>query len=110
MLPHPAEFTRGDPLYFPEHTGKIVGILHAAFSSDGFDGLVREAQKLLGMGDTDLQQIIVDGDAELFLEDACQVKFIDIKFFCKIVQIDQNRSSEHELILNFVLPSAPFLN
>ena len=88
ILPHSAEFTWRDALHLSEHPGKIIGVLHAAFSSDGFHGPVREPKELFGMGDADLQQIVVDGDAELFLENAGQVKFVDIKYLCKIVQID----------------------
>ena len=68
--PHPAEFSGRDAFDLFEDPGKIVGIFNAAFPADGLHGLIGEAQKLLGVGDPDLQQVTVDGDAELFLEDA----------------------------------------
>lgn len=63
--PHPPILPRSNPFCFLKNPGKIIGIVHAAFLADFFNGKVCEAEQLFGVGDADLDQVTVDGEAKL---------------------------------------------
>ena len=50
-----------------------IGVVRAARGGDVRDGIVREAQKLLGSRDTQAEQIFGNVDAKLGLESARQI-------------------------------------
>ena len=88
LLPPLSVFIGGKTFHLFKHSGKIVYSAHAAFVADIFYSFIRKAQKLLGMSDSFLQQIVVDGGAELFFKYSGQIKFVDIKVFRKFIQSD----------------------
>ena len=102
FLPLPAVFSGRNPFDLFKHTGKIVGILHAALDADFFNRKICKAQQLFGVSNAQGQKVSVDGDAELFPENPGQVKFVDIKSFRKVVEPDCFRIMEIQVILDLL--------
>ena len=62
---------------FLKHPRKIISIAHPAFLPNLFYGEVGEAEKLFGVCDADLDQIVIDRGAELVFEAAGQIKLVN---------------------------------
>ena len=71
-------------------------------STDLFGGFAGKAQFPLGMGDADIQKVIVDGNTKLFLEDSGEIIFVDEVSFGEIVERYFLR-----IILVKILPDMP---
>lgn len=59
---------RRHPFRLLEHPRKIISVAHSVFLPNLFYGEVGEAEELFGVGDADLDQVVVDGGAELVFE------------------------------------------
>ena len=62
--------------------------MHTAFLADLFNGKVGEAQKLFGVGNACLQQIVCDGQFELLFKNPGKIEFIDKKLLRQLIQGD----------------------
>ena len=71
-----SKFPGRHSLYLLKHSGKIISIAHTAFMGDLFYGKACKTKQLLCMGDTDLQQIVINGHTKLFVDISCQIEFI----------------------------------
>ncbi len=68
--PHPSILPRCHPFCLLKYPREVISIAHSAFLPNFFYGEIGETEKLFGVGDADLDQVVVDRGAKLVLEAA----------------------------------------
>ena len=74
-------------LYFFKESRKVSGIVYSTFSADIFDAVISKSQQALSKSDSLVNDVVVDGCPKLFLEQPCQIVFINIEVFRQRIQI-----------------------